>query len=848
MSESEAKRLSGYYKEQNEILKTHAETLKGIRNADERRMTIAQEIANNQRVINELEKEYLAGAKGVKGELDKIKATQKDLIASEKATNTQLNKQIKRRRFTLDLATQLSSQLKIGWKYLQDQDKIIKSITLNLGMSGAKATAMRDSFEKSAGYVTRLGGTISDIQGVMQGYADETGRARVMSAEMVKDITAIGKGTGLGIEQATKLGAQFELMGFDAKSTMDYVQGVVDTSERMGVNTTKVLKVVNDNFKRLNKYTFQQGVKGFAEMAMYAEKFKIDINQALNAADVARSLEGAIDLSAQLQVMGGEFARTDPFELLYLARNDPAKMQERLADMTKGLVSFRKVITDDGKTVFEKFISPADRDRIAAVEKSMNLEAGSMVIIAERQAEIQKMRKEMGGIGLSKDQKEVVEGAAKWDAKLGKFQVQLGDSLINIGDLTRDQAEAFSIEQVLLEERAKEAMTFNDTFKAIIETLKAALLPMLKAVNGMLKPLAWIADGFSKIAGSIGGWWKAGTILLTAATAWKFATLGMNHMLARYLSSGMGKFMGSGKAAVSAAHAIPATGAGSSGLALQRAGIGQGAAAKGAGIKNLGTGAGLGTAMVGAGAGLMLAAKGVSQLADSMSKLTPKQAEALASVVKSLSWFMVGAAAAAIGVALLGATATAAAGGLLAFGAAIFMVGAGIGIAATGIGFMGKGLAELVNAGKDAGPAMMDVGKGIGFIALSMMGFTAGAAGFLVFAATMRTLSKHAPAMATVGEAFKNIQTVLSGSKDDFIAVENAVKSISGTNVKSGGYFAELANLLKKPLQVEFANNGRVSMTNDITLNLDGQRFMEKAYDVNIAVQKHESLKYNKGS
>ena len=142
---------------------------------------------------------------------------------------------------------------------------------------------------------------------------------------------------------------------------------------------------------------------------------------------------------------------------------------------------------------------------------------------------------------------------------------------------------------------------------------------------------------------------------------------------------------------------------------------------------------------------------------------------------------------------------------------------------------------------------MMQVGKGIGFIALSMMGFTTGALGFLTFAATMKTLSKHAPAMAVVGDAFKNIQTVLSGSRDDFIAVENAVKSISGANVKGGGYFAELSNLLSKPLQVEFANNGRVSMTNDITLNLDGQRFMNKAYDVNIAVQKHESLKHGKG-
>ena len=36
-------------------------------------------------------------------------------------------------------------------------------------------------------------------------------------------------------------------------------------------------------------------------------------------------------------------------------------------------------------------------------------------------------------------------------------------------------------------------------------------------------------------------------------------------------------------------------------------------------------------------------------------------------------------------------------------------------------------------------------------------------------------------------------------------------------------------------------------MTNDITLNIDGQKFMNKAYDVNVAIQKHESLKHGKG-
>ena len=120
--------------------------------------------------------------------------------------------------------------------------------------------------------------------------------------------------------------------------------------------------------------------------------------------------------------------------------------------------------------------------------------------------------------------------------------------------------------------------------------------------------------------------------------------------------------------------------------------------------------------------------------------------------------------------------------------------------------------------------------------------------GFLVFAATMRTLAKRAPELEKIGMAFKQIHAVLSGSKEDFIAVENAVKSISGMNVRGGGMFGELARLLKEPLKVEFANNGRVALTNDITLNLDGQRFMQKAYDVNVAIQKHESVKHGKGT
>ena len=86
--------------------------------------------------------------------------------------------------------------------------------------------------------------------------------------------------------------------------------------------------------------------------------------------------------------------------------------------------------------------------------------------------------------------------------------------------------ESFSDEQVLLEERAKQAMTFNETMKATIETLKAALLPILKGVQIILKPLAKVADAFSKLAGKgPGGIAVAAGILVAGALGLKMASV-----------------------------------------------------------------------------------------------------------------------------------------------------------------------------------------------------------------------------------------------------------------------------------------------------------------------------------
>lgn len=839
MSPEEVRKTFEEYQKLNKELQKSRKSLINLGDYERARAITVEIIANNEKIVNQLKN-------NTKGLTDEQLKQYNKLIDVQKELNNELDNEYKRRKHIISSLKHSFDLLVSGYKYLQQQDKIIKNTILNLGMSGNKAELMRGSFERSAMFVARLGGNLEVIQTMMTGFADETGRSRALTSDMVKDITVIGKGTGLGIEQATKLSAQFEAIGINTKGALDYVQGVVDTSERMGVNTTKVLKNITDNFKKLQTFHFQQGVRGFREMAEYAEKFKVDISDALNSAEIARTLEGAIGMVANLQVMGGEFAKLDMFETLYFARNDPAKLQAKIGEMTKGIVTLRK--NSDG--TFEKFISPADRDRLAAAGKALGITTDKMTEMALRAFDIGKMSQELSGMGLTNEQKQLIEGAAFFNQQTGKFQVQLGEDMKNISELTIQQAKSFAQEQKLLKDRAKEAMTFDETFKATIEMLKAGLLPLLNNIN---KALLWISKYSDKLFEGK-GIVIAATTLFAGAKLFSLSSKLLNRAFDNYISYNKLSFRNlaatnsgglsslSSKSVGIGDSLTPTTGKGSSGLADMRRGIGAGAEAKGIGMKRLGTGAGIGAAALGIGGGVALAAVGISKLADSMSKLDEKQLSVLKGIAMTLA---ISFPAAALGIAIAGAAGTLAAPGLYALSVAALGIGAAVGIAAVGIGIMAKGIGEMIEKSKGAGDAMLSVGLGVRALSLAMMGFTAGALGLGVFALTMKTIAKHADAVEKVGNAFGNIKAVMSGTKEDFEAVESAVKLISSVNTNKGSVFAELAALLKTPLKVEFEKN-TIPIQTDVTLEVDGEKLMNKSFTNRIAVQKSNDAKLGK--
>jgi len=233
-----------------------------------------------------------------------------------------------------------------------------------------------------------------------------------------------------------------------------------------------------------------------------------------------------------------------------------------------------------------------------------------------------------------------------------------------------------------------------------------------------------------------------------------------------------------------------------------------------------------------------------------MAKLDATQLTALPFTILALGGAM---AIATIPLISLGAAAEVTAPGLAALGLVAVGVGVGIGAAAWGIGKMSEGLSTLVNSSKGAGWGLAQVAVGIGALNLAMattgtIGFLGGMlGGFASLSKTLTIIGSHADNLTKVGEAFKYINAVMSGNKEDFIAVQNAVESISRVNTKGGGMLADLANILKNPLKVEFANN-KVDMYSNITLEIDGQKFMQKTLKANTIIQKQVDARNGKSS
>ena len=351
------------------------------------------------------------------------------------------------------------------FKLAQQMAKVYKGIGVDIGMTGAGAKFMEQSFKGSLPAIMEMGGSMSDLGNIFTEISSQSGRISNLTAEDAIMVGSISQSMNMSATEAARMTESFMLMGLSSEQIEENLLETYKSAQAMGLNATKVISVLQDNVDTMQGYSFANGVKGMTEMAKLGVKLRMDVGEMLRMADKFYQPEAAIEAAANLQMLGGDIAQAfgDPFETMYLARNKPEELAEKVGDMTKNMMQFNE---ETGE--FE--ITAESRMQLQETAKALDLNYDNMVKMSKQSAKISKISTEFVSVG-DDEMKESLASMAKF--KDGKFVIEteeFGD--LGLSDITDDMAESIMQENQTQEESLRDIATNTKVMSEQISNMK----------------------------------------------------------------------------------------------------------------------------------------------------------------------------------------------------------------------------------------------------------------------------------------------------------------------------------------------------------------------------------------
>lgn len=476
------KQIYSMHKSMNKSIKTYVSYLDDIRELDEEILYLQKK----QKTATEDEN------KNIKKRIEYLEKEKKAIKEVIDLTNKGL---LKNKNLYLGIASGLSkipNLISNGYGKIKnlglfEMDKSIRKSALSMGILTKQTSDFRSDIVNSAKYTTDFGMYVKDLAELQASYSGNLGKNVMLNEQGLKQMSAMAVATGLGADEAGRMAAEFYSQGLSAERTSDFVEKTLNSSTSMGLNATKVVRNIQSNIRLLNRYNFKGGIEGLKKMAQTTTKLGIEMTAISGMADKLFDIEGAVDMSAQLQVMGGAWAKlSDPFKLMYMARNDMEGLTAEIGKAAEASVTFDKA-TGQFK------ISALEMHRLRKIAEQTGI-AYEDLAQAGKNARIQTEIKKQISMRPDKQTEEFISNTAKFD-ETGKAYIYVKEdgktvkkylnqlSKANI-DLISSQAK----ETKTLKERAELSQNFDDRLSNFIETVKIGLLPIIDTMNEELIP------------------------------------------------------------------------------------------------------------------------------------------------------------------------------------------------------------------------------------------------------------------------------------------------------------------------------------------------------------------------
>ena len=256
--------------------------------------------------------------------------------------------------------SQMSEQLKTGLETEKDltdtvklNEAILKQLKLesdlhtqineSMGMTGELSELFRDSIISTLPKAAMLGYDIQNISDAITSLSEKTGKLNIIASNTLEQGFETARAFGMTLPQLTEAMGEFEKVGYGAADTLDKINKAGMKSASLGLNARKTTQDLKTNIEKLNEYGFKNGVDGLNRMVQKANEFRISMDSVYQVADKVFSPEGALELSANLSVLGGamgDFA--DPIKLMYMATNNVEGLQDALIGAAGSLTTYNQ--------------------------------------------------------------------------------------------------------------------------------------------------------------------------------------------------------------------------------------------------------------------------------------------------------------------------------------------------------------------------------------------------------------------------------------------------------------------------------------------------------------------------
>ena len=372
-------------------------------------------------------------------------------------------------------------------------DSAASKYARSIGMAGDAYNKFRDTSLRNINknkLSASSGLKPEEIINAQLNFVKATGRNIGIDNKAQSDVAHMYKLLGDG---GLNLAASLDKFGLGMSDVAELTTEMFNEAAKSGISFEEYTNNVSKNLNIAQNYTFKNGIKGLESMAKKSTAIKLDMQQIASFAEKVSTVEGAVQTSAKLQVLGGPFAQlADPMGMLNEGLNDMEGLFDRVSKMVGGLGSFNK---ESG----EVEVSSYNKRRIRAAAEAMNMDYGQLMESVNTQARRNEIGRQISASasldGLDNELKELIKNTATFkDGKAG-ITTAKGEFKALEG-LSGKEAEDLK-EELKLQNQTKE-----QDIKSIVQSTKGAQ----EALEGMKSQIEATQSGLFGWLGKILKW------------------------------------------------------------------------------------------------------------------------------------------------------------------------------------------------------------------------------------------------------------------------------------------------------------------------------------------------------